>query len=188
MRSEAINLYEQVFESWLREQKIAYKSVVQTQRIETPADSVKNFDFLLWPGSPAPMLVELKGRTFHGSSLAGRRGLDSWVTFEDVQALSYWLDAFSRKTPDARAVFVFLFRLEQIDIESDGLEIYEYQGGRFVMLSVALERYRRAMKQRSPKWQTVMLPADEFRRSAVPVTELFTDQHVTRKAKETAVG
>jgi hypothetical protein len=186
MRSEAINLYEQVFERWLREQKIAYQSVVQTQRVETPAESVKNFDFLLRPGSPAPILVELKGRTFHGSSLAGLKGLDSWVTFEDVEALSYWLEAFRPAAPQAGAVFVFLFRLEQMDTESDGLEFYEFEDMRFVMFFVPLERYRSGMKQRSPKWQTVMLPPEEFRRSALPISELVRTQKNSINAKDTA--
>lgn len=173
MRTETVNLYEQVFESWLREQKIAFQSVVQTQRIETPAASIKNFDFLLWPDSPAPVLVELKGRTFHGSSLVALRGLDSWVTFEDVEALAYWRDRYVQATPQTRAVFVFVYQCVQVDIETDGWPVYDFGPRRFILLFAPLDDYRRRMKCRSPKWQTVMLPADDFRRVAKPIDELL---------------
>lgn len=164
MYQEPVNLYEQVFESALRERKIAFESVVQTQRVEAGGGSVKNFDFLLRPQSDAPVLVELKGRTFHGGSLAGLKGLDAWVTFEDVQALSYWLDVYSQEKPAARAAFVFVFRMEQVDIETDGQVLYEYAGERYLVLSAALEDYRRVMRRRSRKWQTVTLAAEDFRR------------------------
>lgn len=169
MHSPVVNVYEQVFESRLREQKIAFESVVQTERVETAASSVKNFDFVLWPRSQSPVLVEVKGRTFHGTNLAGLKGLDAWVTFEDVEALSHWLLALRRKTPHARAIFVFVFRLEQVDVDSDGMLIYEFGGERYVMLYIELEHYRRHIKCRSPKWQTVMPAAADFRQYAKPV-------------------
>jgi hypothetical protein len=172
---EPVNLYEQVFESCLREHKIVFESVVQTQRVEAGAGSVKNFDFLLHPKSDAPVLVELKGRTFHGGSLAGLKGLDAWVTFEDVQALSYWLNVCRQAKPATQAAFVFVFRMEQVDIETDGQVLYEYGGERFLMLAVPLEDYRKAMKRRSPRWQTVTLSAQDFRRVARPFDCLTTD-------------
>jgi hypothetical protein len=36
-----------------------------------------------------------------------------------------------------------------------------------------LEDYRKFMKRRSPKWQTVTLPADKFRESAVHINEFL---------------
>jgi len=175
MYQEPVNLYEQVFESRLREHKIVFESVVQTQRVEAGAGRVKNFDFLLHPRGDAPVLVELKGRTFHGASLAGLKGLDAWVTFEDVQALSYWLDVYRRQKPATRAVFVFVFRMEQVDIESDGQVLYEFAGERYLMLSAALTDYRRGMKPRSTRWQTVTVSAEDFRRIARPFECLTAD-------------
>lgn len=184
MHSLSINVYEQAFESWLREQKIAFKSVVQTERIESAGQSVKNFDFVLRAGTASPVLVELKGRTFHGASLTGRKGLDAWVTFEDVESLSYWLAAARQKNADARAVFVFVYRVEQVDVESDGLPLYDFGGERFIMLFVELEHYRQRMKSRSPKWQTVSLPAEDFRNYARPADFIFfTENRETRDSK-----
>lgn len=184
MHSLSINLYEQAFESRLREQKIAFESVVQTQRVESGGESVKNFDFVLQPASDRPILVELKGRTFHGRSLAGLKGLDAWVTFEDVEALSYWLDAARQKTPGASAVIVFVYRLEQIDVESDGWPLYDFGGERFLMLFIELEHYRKAMKCRSPKWQTVNVTAGDFRNYAKPIDFIFATENL-RKIRDT---
>lgn len=177
MHSAVINVYEQAFQSRLREQKIAFESVVQTERVEAGGLSVKNFDFVLWPTSDRPTLVELKGRTFHRTSLAGLKGLDAWVTFEDAEAMSYWLEILRRKKPFARAIFVFVFRLEQVDVESDGLPIYEFGGRRFLMLFIELEHYRQSMKCRSPKWQTVVPAAEDFRRFAHPIDDLFAAEN-----------
>lgn len=173
MTLRSVNIYERVFESLLCEQKVAFKSVVQTERVGSGTLSVKNFDFVLRPQTAAPVLVELKGRTFHGRSLEGFKGLDAWVTFEDVEALTYWLTLLRQQTPGTRAVLVFVYRLEQADIESDGLPIYSFGDDRFIMLFIELEDYCKGMKCRSPKWQTVMPSAAAFRRHARPIHVLF---------------
>lgn len=173
MYSESINLYEQVFESWLRENHIPFVCIDQTHRFEQGPDDIKNFDFLLRPDSQHPILVELKGRTFNGISLAGLKGLDGWVTFEDVQALSRWLARFRGDFPAAQAFFVFVFRFANIDVETDGWGVYDYSGQRFLFLAIPLEKYAGAMRVRSPKWQTVTLPADDFRQWAIPMDPLF---------------
>jgi hypothetical protein len=173
MQSEQPNLYEQVFESWLQENHIPFVYIDQTKRLGQANDDIKNFDFLLRPDAQNPLLVEVKGRTFHGTSLAGLKGLDGWVTFEDVQALSHWHAAFEARSAAAQAMFVFIFRLEQIDVETDGRPVYDCGGERFLMLAVPLERYRDRMKLRSPKWKTVTLAAADFRRRAVPVEDIL---------------
>jgi len=53
--------------------------------------------------------VEVKGRTFHGTSLSGLKGLDGWVTFEDVQGLSELAGAFAaQKNAGTGGVCVYL--------------------------------------------------------------------------------
>lgn len=173
MRSEQPNIYEQVFACWLGENHIPYTEIDQTKRFSVEHQNVKNFDFLVRPRSPHPVLVEVKGRTFHGSSLAGLKGLDGWATLEDVEALSYWQSCFRQEKPETEAVFVFVFALEQIDVETDGQAVYDFAGGRFLLLAVPLGAYRDGMKARSPKWQTVTLSAEGFRRYAVPVKEIL---------------
>jgi hypothetical protein len=173
MQKDQTNPYEQAFESFLTENKIPFVWVDQSTRLQFHDAGVKNFDFLLYPDSQYPILVELKGRTFKGDSLAGLKGLDGWVTFEDVQALTQWLARFCWDYPAAQAFFVFAFRFANIDVETDGQPVYDYAGKRFLFLVVPLEKYAAAMKIRSPRWQTVNLPAEDFRQATVPLNKII---------------
>ena len=173
MQSEQPNRYEQAFACWLTEHHVPFIDIDQSKRFVLADEGVKNFDFLLFPESDCPVLVELKGRTFHGTSLAGLKGLDGWVPFEDVQALSHWQGVFRRDKGDCAAVFVFAFAFEQIDVETDGHAVYDFGGERFLLLAAGLPGYQKHMKPRSGKWQTVSVSADNFRRIAVPVTEII---------------
>ena len=119
MQPDQANLYEQAFECFLAENKLPFIWIDPSKRPEFHSGPVKNSDFLIRPDTDAPLLIELKGRTFKGSSLAGLKGLDSWATFEDVQSLSHWLGQFQKETPAATAFFVFAFRFANIDIETD---------------------------------------------------------------------
>ena len=178
MQTDQANIYEQAFESYLAENKIPFIWVDQSKRPEFFESSVKNFDFLVYPETKSPILIELKGRTFKGDSLAGLKGLDGWTTFEDVQALSQWLDYFCRDFSDTKAFFVFVFQFANIDVETDGWPVYDWGDKRLVLLAIPLEHYRDCMKVRSPKWQTVVLPAEDFRRHAIPMNELIKQRDV----------
>ena len=173
MQADQTNEYEQAFASFLTENKIPFVWVDQSTRPQFQDATVKNFDFLLYPDSQCPVLVELKGRTFKGDSLAGLKGLDGWATFEDVQALSQWLARLCSDYPASQAFFVFAFRFANIDVETDGRAIYDYAGRQYLFLAIPLEKYAAAMKIRSPKWQTVTLPADDFRQAVVSLNEII---------------
>ena len=171
MQTEQANLYEQAFECFLTENKLPFIWIDQSKCLEYSDGPVKNFDFLVKPDTDSPILIELKGRTFKGTSLTGLKGLDGWATFEDVQSLSHWRDQFQKDAPTAQAFFVFAFRFANIDIETDGWNVYDYSGQRFLFLGIPLDKYADSMKIRSPKWQTVTLPAEDFRRWAKPINE-----------------
>lgn len=173
MQTEQANLYERAFQCFLTENKLSYVSIDQSKCPEYQNGPVKNFDFLVRPDTDTPILVELKGRTFKGTSLAGLKGLDAWVTFEDVRSLSLWLDQYRREKPAARAVFVFAFRFANIDIETDGWEVYDYAGRRFLFLGMPVDRYLEYMKIRSPKWQTVHLASQDFGTMAMPIGKML---------------
>ncbi|HOK96884.1 MAG TPA: HYExAFE family protein [Anaerohalosphaeraceae bacterium] len=173
MGSGAANIYEQAFKFWLEENHIPFVQINQTKRLSGSTIGVKNFDFLLNPAASSPILAEVKGRTFHGKSLAGLKGLDCWTTLEDVQALSHWQQVFVSETQKAQAVFVFVFQLKQIDIETDGWPIYDCLERRFLLVAISVHAYLRQMKPRSGRWNTVTLPAADFRRHAVPAGKLL---------------
>ena len=173
MQRDQANLYEQAFACYLTENKLPFVWIDQSKRPEFRSGPVKNFDFLVNPESDGPILIELKGRTFKGTSLAGLKGFDGWATFEDVQSLSHWRQLFRKDTPAATAFFVFAFRFANIDIETDGWGAYDYSSERFLFLAIPLDKYAEAMKIRSPKWQTVTLPAEDFRQSVMPIEEIL---------------
>ena len=71
------------------------------------------------------------------------------------------------------SIFIFAYKTEKIDVDFDGRDVYEFGGGRYVFFAVKLDDYRKFMTVRSPKWQTVTLPADKFRKCAVQMQELL---------------
>ena len=166
-------MYEQAFDCFLTENKLPFVWIDQSKCLEFQDGPVKNFDFLIRPDSEFPILIELKGRTFKGTSLTGLKGLDGWVTFKDVRSLSHWLDQFQKDAPTAQAVFVFAFRFANIDIETDGWDVYDYSGEQFLFMAIPLQKYADTMKIRSPKWQTVNLFMENFRKQAIPIEELL---------------
>ena len=75
--------------------------------------------------------------------------------------------------PGHIAVFVFAYKIAIIEVDFDGREVYDFDANRYMFFAVKLDDYRAFMKQRSPKWQTVTLPADKFRQCAVQLQQLW---------------
>ena len=172
------NPYEQAFECFLTENIIPFIWIDQSKCLEFTEGPVKNFDFLIDPGSRFPVRVGLKAAPFKGTSLAGIKGLDGWVTFEDVRFLSHWLDQFPKEAPTAQAVFVFAVRFANIDIETDGCDVYDDFSERFLFLAIPLQKDADTIKIRSPKCQTVVLPAEDFRQYAERVCDILSPERV----------
>jgi hypothetical protein len=166
------NEYEQAFETWLLDNRIQYISVDQRKRKIFARSKIKSFDFLLYRHDSTPVIAEIKGRKFRGASLAGRTGLDSWVTMDDVRGLIRWEQIFDSS---CEAAFIFAYRFEKIDVEPDGREIYEFGDDRYVFYAILLDDYRDFMTVRSPKWQTVTIPAAKFREFAIPIRKLLLE-------------
>lgn len=160
--------YERAFENWLIDNRIRYVAVDQRKRAVFARSKIKSFDFLLYPSGPGTdvIIAEVKGRKFKGTSLAKLSGLENWVTMDDVRGLIRWEQVFG---PGSAGAFVFAYRIEKIDVEFDGLEIYDFAQTQYAFFCIRLDYYRSFMTVRSPKWQTVTLPAAKFRAHAVPL-------------------
>lgn len=164
------NYYEQAFENWLIDNHIRYAKVDEHKRAAFGHSRIKSFDFLLYPPGGKIIIVEVKGRRFKGTSLAKLAGLECWVTTEDIDGLSEWRKVFG---PNHEAVYVFVYELENIDVDPDGRDVFEFDAKRYVFFCVKLDDYRQFMKQRSPRWQTVTLPADKFRESIAEIKDFL---------------
>jgi hypothetical protein len=97
-------------------------------------------------------------------------GFECWVTADDVDGLVSWQQVFGA---GHTAVFVFAYKIENIDVDFDGRQVFDYNEDRYVFFAVTLDDYRRFMKRRSPKWQTLTLPADKFRDCAVQIHDFL---------------
>jgi len=174
MKNAPINLYEAAFENWLRDNRIQYIPIDQSKKAAFERAKIKSFNFLVYPANnqPAerPVIAEVKGRKFKGTTFAKLAGFECWVTADDVEGLAGWQKVFAQQH---LAVFVFAYRIEKIDVDFDGREAFECDGGRFIFFAVSLDDYRRFMKLRSPKWRTVTLPAEDFRKCAVQIEQLL---------------
>ena len=163
MRGFSANHYERAFENWLIDHHIPYVRSDEHRRLGPSGETVKNFDFLLRPRPGRNVIVEVKGRTFDGTTLADLTGLECWVTTDDLKSLQLWNEALGA---DHEAVFVFAYRVTRPDVDFDGHEPLNFGPDRYVFFCVRLDDYLEHMKRRSPKWHTVTLAADDFRRCA----------------------
>jgi hypothetical protein len=164
------NHYERAFENWLIERRIRYVRADEHKRPGLPPESVKNFDFLLYPGPDRKLIVEVKGRTFHGTTLAGLKGFECWVTADDIESLRTWRQALGS---DHEAVLVFAYRVAQMDVDFDGHGAFTCDRDTYLFFCIRLDDYCRHMKRRSPKWRTMSLPAEKFRQYATDLSAIL---------------
>ncbi len=170
MHSLSANRYEQAFENWLLDHRISYVRCDESRRPGSFDRSVKNFDYLLCLQPDRNVIVEVKGRTFSGATLADLPGLECWVTRDDIESLQVWRRALG---PGHQAVFVFAYRVVKPDVDFDGHELLALGSDRYVFLCIGLDDYLRCMRNRSRKWRTVTLPAQDFRRCAIGLASFF---------------
>jgi hypothetical protein len=164
------NHYERAFENWLIDNQIKYTSIDEHKQAAFTDCKIKSFDFLVYPPAKPIIIAEVKGRKFTGTSLEKMTGFECWVTAEDIDGLAKWQEILG---PAYQAVFIFAYLIENIDVDFNGVEVFDFNADRYVFFTVKLDDYRSFMKRRSPKWQTVTLPADKFRRCAAQITELL---------------
>ncbi|MCD4830912.1 MAG: HYExAFE family protein [Anaerohalosphaeraceae bacterium] len=170
MRSPASNHYARAFASFLKDNFLKYIPVDQQKRAVFAQSSIKSFDYIFYSFSGQPWLAEVKGRKFKGKTFANLANLQNWVTAGDIQGLGKWSKVFG---PTQKAVIVFVYCLENIDVDPDGREIYEFGNKRYIFIAAKLEDYCKFMTPRSRKWDTVSMPAEAFRQCAVSLEKLF---------------
>ena len=170
MKDNWPNHYERAFENWLKDNRIQYVAADEHKRGVVSQCKVKSPDFLVYPSGERTIIAEVKGRKFCGTSFEKLTGFECWVTLEDVDGLGKWLGELGA---GHEAVFVFAYGVENIDVDFDGRDVFEFGGRRYLFFCIRLDDYRLHMKQRSPKWRTVTLPAERFRRCAVEIGQFM---------------
>ena len=170
MKDLSDNQYERAFENWLIDNQIENMAIDEYKTAEFGHPEIKSFDFLLHLPGGRIIITEVKGRRFKGTSFVNLTGFECWVTAEDIDGLTKWRQILG---DGYEAVLIFVYKIENIDVDFDGKTVFEFDSNRYVMFCIGLDDYRKHMKRRSPKWKTVTLPADKFRQHVRSVNYLL---------------
>jgi len=166
------NHYERAFEAYLQAQRLAHVAVDETRRSFDGVDRIKSLDAIICGAEGGRFLVDVKGRRYPGGAPdKPRRVWECWSTREDVDSLCRWGERFG---PAYRPLLVFMYEvLPSAPPLPAGEEIWEHQGRHYVLRGVDVADYRRWMRRRSPKWDTVALSSRVFRFLARPLREFL---------------
>ncbi|MBL4885568.1 MAG: HYExAFE family protein [Planctomycetaceae bacterium] len=162
------NHYEAAFEEYLRIQRTAYVAVDESRRALLKDASLKSMDFIVYCESSTNLLVDIKGR----KRLAGR-SWENWATVEDIHGLTQWQKVFGN---DFRSLLVFAYELIGDFSGEPSDSVVSYQSKRYAFYGVWLDEYRKMMKQRSPSWQTVWVPTQQYQQLRFPLGKLFPQE------------
>ena len=159
--------YEAAFEDYLRSQGVPYVPVDESRKAIFGGTKVKSFDFIVYPHSGPPWIVDIKGRKFpYESGDGSKRYWENWITEEDLTALAEWESVFGA---NYEARFVFAYHLTGPADRWPVVTPHPFRGASYGFLSVSRQMYEQACKRRSPRWETVDLARADFRALAEPV-------------------
>ena len=162
------NTYEAAFEAYLQWHRLCYVAVDETHRSMLGDAPVKSLDFVVYGEQGGRFLVDVKGRRFPtGGAGKERRVWECWSTLEDVSGLERWAEMFG---PEYEGLLVFAYRLHhEVELAEETEDLWTWRGQRYLLRAIGVADYRRHMRVRSPRWQTVSLPGPVFRRLARPL-------------------
>jgi hypothetical protein len=163
------NSYEAAFEAFLQEQRLCYVAVDETRRAMMGESRVKSLDFIVYGSCGSKLVVDVKGRRFPGGPPERpRRVWENWASREDVEALERWAALFG---PDYVGLLAFTYHLAPtVELPEDTPDVWCWRGRRYLLRAVPVADYRREMRTRSPKWETVHLPCQTFRDLVQPLS------------------
>jgi hypothetical protein len=162
------NHYESAFQAYLHENHLGYVAVDQTRRSLWGPTPVKSLDFILFGEDGRRYVVDVKGRRYPGGRSPRRRYTwECWTPREDVEGLERWAELSG---PGYRGLFVFMYHvLPCVTLPENTADLWDWRGRRYLLRAVPSADYRRAMRARSPSWQTVTLPQGVFRSLVRPL-------------------
>jgi hypothetical protein len=154
--------YEAAFEAFLREKGLPYVAVDEAKKALFSSAKLKCFDFVVYSKSGPNLLIDVKGRQRRDNSTS----LQTWTTEQDVTDLMQWEQVFGE---GFKAVLAFAYWIDAPLHSEPGM--FEHRSRWYLLLGIELSEYRNHMRRRSAKWETVALPAADFRSLARPIEE-----------------
>lgn len=156
--------YEAAFEALLREKRVPYVAVDEAKKALFANAKLKSFDFVVYPLNKTRLLVDVKGRSCRNRNK--RTGFETWATESDVSDLLQWEQVFGE---GFEAILGFVYWIDPPLTPDRGM--FEFRDRWYLMMGVNLAEYRDHMRRRSAKWETVCLPAEDFRSLARPIED-----------------
>lgn len=164
--------YEAAFQDYLRSRGVPYVPVDERRRAIFAGARIKSFDFLVYPRSGRHWIVDVKGRRFPYINARGQKHYwENWVGQDDLDSMAEWSHVFGDQF-DTR--FVFAYLLDGPPDRWPAIRPHYFRERPYVFFSVRLEDYRRNCRQRSPRWNTVAVSRQVFRRIVQPPEVDFT--------------
>ena len=163
------NHYESAFQNLLDQRALPYVAVNENHRAAFAEVKLKSFDFLVYLPSQRNLLVDIKGRKSKPSKNDWL--FDPWVGREDIDALENWQEIFGKSFA---AAFVFAFWLCDFN-HVQMFEPFRYQDHYYRFYAIYLDDYKKYMKPRSAKWNTITIPRGVFHELAWDLDQFLTD-------------
>lgn len=164
------NYYDVAFEAYLRQLRTPYVAVDESRRALLAEASLKSFDFIVYSPAGDNLLVDVKGRRFPTVSATGNHCWENWATRDDILSLLEWQQVFGGGFVSA---LVFAYDLQGERWYDQHPERFIFRDRTFAFYAVAVDDFAAAMVQRSAQWDTMSLPAAEFRRMRRPLSALL---------------
>ncbi len=154
--------YEAAFEAYLRDRGVPYVAVDEAKKAIFSDARLKSFDFVVYSKNGPNLLIDVKGRQLRNRS--ARKGFETWATQQDVLDLLQWEQVFGE---GFQAVLSCVYWIDPPLSPEPGM--YTFRDRWYLIMGVKLIEYRDHMRRRSIKWETVSLPANDFRQLARPL-------------------
>ena len=161
------NHYDAAFEAWLRGHRVPYLAVDESRRALLAEQSLKSPDFLVHSPGLGRVVIDVKGRK--QLSGAQQRRWENWATRDDLTSLDAWESIFGSQF---RSLLVFAYDLADGGGD-DPPRMLEFRDRRYAFYGVWAADYRQAMRNRSPRWETVWVPSAAYRELRFPMTQLL---------------
>lgn len=162
--------YEAAFEAFLRDRGIPCVAVDEAKKALFANAKLKSFDFVVYSKNGPNLLVDVKGRQARSRTSRGGgngiSGFETWTTEQDIVDLMQWEQVFG---DGYKAVLTFVYWIDAPLTPEAGM--FQHKGRWYWMMGIDLAEYRNHMRRRSAKWETVALPAEDFRSLARPIED-----------------
>jgi hypothetical protein len=166
------NHYEAAFEEYLRARGVPYVAVDEARRsVMANGGSLKSLDFIVSSPQAFTWLVDVKGRRFPSGDDDARQYWKNWSTQDDLESLACWESLFGASFV---GLFVFAYHIVGDRAPLPVEQLFEYRDSLYGFVAIRLGDYAARCHTISPRWDTVAMPTDEFRRMARPIDEFLS--------------